>query len=57
LLRVTHERYAGATALSGSTNEGRQIILSGLKTLIETGEPLVIEPAAPARASRHPQAS
>jgi uncharacterized protein YndB with AHSA1/START domain len=42
LLRVTHEHFAGETAVSKSTQRGWQIILSGLKTLLETGAPLEI---------------
>lgn len=51
LLRLTHEHFGGETSTSRGTNRGWQIILSGLKTLLETGKPLEIngpqEPVAP----------
>jgi uncharacterized protein YndB with AHSA1/START domain len=43
LLRLTHEHFAGETSTVKGTNRGWQMIFSGLKTLLETGEPLVIE--------------
>ena len=43
LLRLTHEHFAGETSTTKGTHHGWQIILSGLKTLLETGEPLRIE--------------
>jgi len=42
LLRVTHEHFAGETATFKGTRRGWQMILSGLKTLLETGRPLEI---------------
>lgn len=42
LLRVTHEHFAGETRIFKGTRRGWQIILSGLKTLLETGQPLEI---------------
>ncbi len=50
LLRVTHEHATGETAVTKGTNRGWQIILSGLKTLLETGEPLAIDWPAEVRA-------
>jgi uncharacterized protein YndB with AHSA1/START domain len=43
LLRVTHEHFHGETNTVESTRYGWQLILSGLKTLLETGKPLVVE--------------
>lgn len=43
LLRLTHEHLAGETSTTKGTQRGWQMILSGLKTLLETGEPLKIE--------------
>jgi len=43
LLRLTHEHLAGETSTTKGTQHGWQMILSGLKTLLETGEPLKIE--------------
>jgi uncharacterized protein YndB with AHSA1/START domain len=43
LLRLTHEHFGGETSTTKGTNRGWQIIFSGLKTLLETGEPLKIE--------------
>lgn len=40
-LTVTHEGFAGETATYQDTMEGWPPILSGLKTLLETGQPLV----------------
>ncbi|MGZ6128458.1 MAG: hypothetical protein ACXWMY_09695 [Vulcanimicrobiaceae bacterium] len=42
-LSVEHEHYAGEIVLVKNTQSGWPIILSGLKTLLETGEPLQIE--------------
>ncbi len=43
LLRLTHEHFAGESVVTKGTHEGWQIIFSGLKTLLETGDPLKIE--------------
>lgn len=43
LLRLTHEHVAGETSTAKGTHHGWQMIFSGLKTLLETGEPLKIE--------------
>ncbi len=43
LLRLTHEHFAGESVVTKGTHEGWQIIFSGLKTLLETGEPLKID--------------
>jgi uncharacterized protein YndB with AHSA1/START domain len=40
-LTVTHDRLEGAPKTAASVSGGWMMILSGLKTLIETGEPLV----------------
>jgi uncharacterized protein YndB with AHSA1/START domain len=41
LLRVTHDRLEGAPKTAGSVSgAGWMMVLSGLKTLLETGEPL-----------------
>ena len=42
LLRLTHEHFAGESQTASRTNRGWQMILSGLKTFLETGEPLSI---------------
>lgn len=42
LLSVTHEHYNGESKVATSTQEGWPIVLSGLKTLVETGKPLAI---------------
>lgn len=44
-LTVTHDDFDGETATFKSTGAGWNAVLSGLKTLLETGKPLVI--AAP----------
>ena len=42
LLTVTHDRLEGAPKTAGSVaGTGWMMVLSGLKTLLETGEPLV----------------
>lgn len=43
LLRLTHEHFAGETSTTKGTQHGWQMILCGLKTLLETGEPLRID--------------
>ena len=40
-LTVTHDRLEGAPKTAASVSGGWMMILSGLKTLIETGEPLI----------------
>ena len=40
-LTVTHDRLEGAPKTAASVSGGWMMILSGLKTLVETGEPLV----------------
>jgi uncharacterized protein YndB with AHSA1/START domain len=42
-LSVTHEHFAGETETSKGTQVGWPIVLSGLKTLLETNAPLAIE--------------
>jgi hypothetical protein len=39
---VEHRDFDGETATLGSVRGGLSVILSGLKTLLETGEPLRI---------------
>ena len=41
-LTLTHEHYAGDTETSRGTLTGWNPVLSGLKTLLETGLPLEI---------------
>jgi uncharacterized protein YndB with AHSA1/START domain len=41
-LTLTHEHFAGETTTSKSTQMGWGIVLSSLKTLLETGKPLAI---------------
>ena len=41
-LTLTHDDFDGETATYRSVDRGWNPILSGLKTLLETGEPLVI---------------
>ena len=43
LLSVVHGGFASETATYNSVKDGWVIILSGLKTLVETGEKLRIE--------------
>jgi uncharacterized protein YndB with AHSA1/START domain/DNA-binding transcriptional ArsR family regulator len=45
-LTLTHDDFDGETATYKSVGPGWNPILSGLKTLLETGKPLVIGPAA-----------
>jgi hypothetical protein len=45
-LTVTHELAIGEEASSQLANGSWPIVLSGLKTLLETGEPLMFDPAA-----------
>jgi uncharacterized protein YndB with AHSA1/START domain/DNA-binding transcriptional ArsR family regulator len=45
-LTVVHDGFAARTATYESIGGGMMFILSGLKTLLETGEPLTKEPAA-----------
>ena len=40
-LTVVHDGFAGETATSKQVGGGIPFILSGLKTLLETGEPLM----------------
>jgi uncharacterized protein YndB with AHSA1/START domain len=51
LLRLTHDDFDGETSTYRSISTGWSPILSGLKTLLETGEPLRIQPAADAEAA------
>jgi len=44
LLRMTHDGFIGETATYQSISQGWAPILNSLKSLIETGEPLVLEP-------------
>ena len=39
---VTHDAFEGETATFRSVQGGMSVILSGLKTLLETGQPLEI---------------
>jgi len=43
LLRVTHEHFAGLSATAERTSHGWPLALSGLKTLLETGESLIVD--------------
>jgi uncharacterized protein YndB with AHSA1/START domain len=40
LLTVTHDRLEGAPKTAASVSGGWMLVLSGLKTLLETGQPL-----------------
>ncbi len=46
LLKLTHDDFDGETRTFHSVKLGWNPVLSGLKTLLETGEPLVIGPRA-----------
>jgi hypothetical protein len=50
-LTLVHDEFDGETATYHSVEHGWSQILSGLKTLIETGKPLIVEEPAeePAR--------
>jgi len=50
LLTLTHDDFDGITATYKSVGLGWNPVLSGLKTLLETGRPLVIGPAPTAAA-------
>jgi hypothetical protein len=41
MLTVVHDRLEGAPKTGASVSGGWMLILSGLKTLLETGRPLV----------------
>jgi uncharacterized protein YndB with AHSA1/START domain len=45
-LTLTHDDFDGETATYKSVGTGWNPVLSGLKTLLETGKPLAIAPAA-----------
>ena len=45
-LTVIHDDFEGETATYKSVGTGWNPVLSGLKTLLETGKPLVIAPSA-----------
>lgn len=45
LLRMTHDGFEGETATYRSISQGWAPILSSLKSLLETGAPLTLEPA------------
>jgi hypothetical protein len=45
LLRMTHDGFLGETATYQSISQGWAPILNSLKSLLETGEPLTLEPA------------
>jgi uncharacterized protein YndB with AHSA1/START domain/DNA-binding transcriptional ArsR family regulator len=49
LLRVTHDDFDGETKTFQNVHLGWNPVLSGLKTLLETGAPLVIAPKEAAR--------
>jgi uncharacterized protein YndB with AHSA1/START domain len=46
-LTLVHDDFDGETATYKSVGSGWNPVLSGLKTLLETGQPLVIAPSAP----------
>jgi hypothetical protein len=55
LLTVVHERLEGAPKTAESVaGVGWMYVLSGLKTLLETGEPLKLTGIADGRCGRHP---
>jgi hypothetical protein len=45
-LTVTHEGFIAGSKLLGAVSKGWPAILSGLKSLLETGKVLAIPPAA-----------
>jgi activator of Hsp90 ATPase-like protein len=45
-LTLVHDDFDGETATYKSVGTGWNPVLSGLKTLLETGKPLVIAPSA-----------
>jgi hypothetical protein len=47
-LTLTHDDFDGETATYKSVGTGWNPVLSGLKTLLETGRPLAIAPTASA---------
>ncbi|MGH3142132.1 MAG: hypothetical protein ACRDO9_03225 [Gaiellales bacterium] len=47
-LTVVHDGFDGETNTSGQVAGGMPYILSGLKTLLETGEPLQVAASAAA---------
>ena len=47
-LTLTHDDFDGITDTYKQVGPGWNPVLSGLKTLLETGQPLVIAPAATA---------
>jgi uncharacterized protein YndB with AHSA1/START domain/DNA-binding transcriptional ArsR family regulator len=51
LVSVTHDGFTDENATFASTRDGWPMILSGLKTLLETGERLTITPPQPAEVS------
>jgi uncharacterized protein YndB with AHSA1/START domain/DNA-binding transcriptional ArsR family regulator len=53
LLRLTHDDFDGETSTYRSVGNGWSPILSGLKTLLETGEPLHINEPVGEMAGRH----
>ncbi|MGH3018353.1 MAG: hypothetical protein ACRDLU_08270 [Gaiellaceae bacterium] len=48
-LTVVHDGFDGETNTSGQVAGGMPYILSGLKTLLETGEPLQVAASAAAK--------
>ena len=50
LLTLTHEHFAGETELAKSTQRGWSLILSSMKSLLETGQPLALTDAVAATA-------
>ena len=53
LLRLTHDDFDGETSTYRSVGNGWSLILSGIKSLLETGEPLHIQEPADATAGRN----
>lgn len=49
LVRLTHDGFTSETETYRSVGSGWPVVLSGLKTLLETGEELSIETPEPAR--------
>ena len=52
LLTLTHDKFGGQTQTFESVRRGWNPVISGLKTLLETGRPLEIPMPDPAQAAR-----
>jgi uncharacterized protein YndB with AHSA1/START domain/DNA-binding transcriptional ArsR family regulator len=50
-LRMIHDELVPGSATAESVGGGWSVVLSGLKTVLETGEPLRVEPPQPAEAT------